>query len=462
MSAVKAERYAAYKDSGVEWLREVPGNWRTLRLKDVIEKLESGVSVNASDEPATGNNIGVLKTSCVGKDSFIPDENKSVWPTELNRVSTPVRAGRIIVSRMNTPQLVGASAYVPKNYPNIFLPDRLWQTVFFSSVRLDSKWLSLLIGCKDFRYLLSTVATGTSPSMKNLGQDKFLSISIPFPSHAEQTAIATYLDTKTAQIDQQIDLLSQKATQYGKLKQSLINETVTRGLDKAVPMKDSGVICIGLIPRHWKKLRLKDLGTIETSSIDKKTIENEKLVKLVNYSDIYGNLKKEIFNQVGYMIVSANAKQIKDKNLNQGDVLFTPSSETYEDIGVSSVVMENLIDTLYSYHILRLRFHKKIELNFKKYLFNNNYVQTYFSQSAKGTTRKILGLTQFNNLELVFPPAYKEQKEIAAYLDHKTTQIDRIINVIGSQIDKLKDLRKALINDVVTGKIKVVSGGIAV
>ena len=179
MSAVKAERYAAYKDSGVEWLREVPGNWRTLRLKDVIEKLESGVSVNASDEPATGNNIGVLKTSCVGKDSFIPDENKSVWPTELNRVSTPVRAGRIIVSRMNTPQLVGASAYVPKNYPNIFLPDRLWQTVFFSSVRLDSKWLSLLIGCKDFRYLLSTVATGTSPSMKNLGQDKFLSISIP-------------------------------------------------------------------------------------------------------------------------------------------------------------------------------------------------------------------------------------------------------------------------------------------
>ena len=211
MSAVKAERYAAYKDSGVEWLREVPGNWRTLRLKDVIEKLESGVSVNASDEPATGNNIGVLKTSCVGKDSFIPDENKSVWPTELNRVSPPVRAGRIIVSRMNTPQLVGASAYVPKNYPNIFLPDRLWQTVFFSSVRLDSKWLSLLIGCKDFRYLLSTVATGTSPSMKNLGQDKFLSISIPFPSHAEQTAIATYLDTKTAQIDRQIDLLGQKA-----------------------------------------------------------------------------------------------------------------------------------------------------------------------------------------------------------------------------------------------------------
>ena len=373
-------------------------------------------------------------------------------PSRAKRI---VKSGDTIISTVRTylkaiTQIDCAENLIVSTGFAVLTPKKIIYKSYFSN------WLM----SETFINRVSAISKGVSYPATNSTEIGDLFVFLP--PLLEQTSIAAYLDTKTAQIDRQIDLLSQKATQYGKLKQSLINETVTRGLDKAVPMKDSGVICIGLIPRHWKKLRLKDLGTIETSSIDKKTIENEKLVKLVNYSDIYGNLKKEIFNQVGYMIVSANAKQIKDKNLNQGDVLFTPSSETYEDIGVSSVVMENLIDTLYSYHILRLRFHKKIELNFKKYLFNNNYVQTYFSQSAKGTTRKILGLTQFNNLELVFPPAYKEQKEIAAYLDHKTTQIDRIINVIGSQIDKLKDLRKALINDVVTGKIKVVSGGIAV
>jgi type I restriction enzyme, S subunit len=200
---------------------------------------------------------------------------------------------------------------------------------------------------------------------------------------------------------------------------------------------------------------------METSSIDKKTIEDEKLVRLVNYKDVYGNLKKEIYNQSDYMIVSANMKQLKDKNLKQGDVLFTPSSETYEDIGVSAVVMENLIDTLYSYHILRLRFHKTINLDFKKYLFNNNYVQTYFSKSAKGTTRKILGLTHFYNLEVAFPTEYEEQKAIAEYLNVKTAKINQIVITINDQIEKLKELRKTLISDVVTGKIKVMNEGLA-
>jgi len=159
------------------------------------------------------------------------------------------------------------------------------------------------------------------------------------------------------------------------------------------------------------------------------------------------------------MVVSANIKQLKHKQLKEGDVLFTPSSETIEDIGVSAVVMEDLFNTLYSYHILRLRFNKIMFLNFKKYLFNNEFVQFYFSKSSKGTTRKILGLNCFYNLEVPIPPSYEEQKTIADYLETKTAHIDRITETINTQIDKLKELRKTLINDVVTGKIKVTMEG---
>jgi len=453
MSAVKAERYAANEGYGEDFLGLVPKPWLVSRLKDKATFNPSKSEIKELPKECTFAPMEKLKT-----DSLLTDV--TVIPSNISGSYTYFRENDLLIAKV-TPCFENRNVAIAKNLTNGIGFGSSEINVVRVSKKANQRWFFYLFLSSGFIEAGASKMAGAG-GLKRIPSIFLETFAFALPPLSEQTAIAAYLDTKTAQIDRQIDLLSQKATQYGKLKQSLINETVTRGLDKAVPMKDSGVICIGLIPRHWKKLRLKDLGTIETSSIDKKTIENEKLVKLVNYSDIYGNLKKEIFNQVGYMIVSANAKQIKDKNLNQGDVLFTPSSETYEDIGVSSVVMENLIDTLYSYHILRLRFHKKIELNFKKYLFNNNYVQTYFSQSAKGTTRKILGLTQFNNLELVFPPAYKEQKEIAAYLDHKTTQIDRIINVIGSQIDKLKDLRKALINDVVTGKIKVVSGGIAV
>ena len=115
MKLQSIKRYDAYKDSGIEWLGKVPAHWPNLRLKDVIAQLESGVSVNATNEPVEGDNIGVLKTSCVGKDTFLQNQNKSVWYTEIDRVRVPVRAGRIIISRMNTPQLVGASAYIPDN-----------------------------------------------------------------------------------------------------------------------------------------------------------------------------------------------------------------------------------------------------------------------------------------------------------------------------------------------------------
>ena len=120
-------RYPEYRDSGVEWLGEVPGHWEVTPLKAAIDRIESGVSVNAADTPAEGNQFGVLKTSCVYTGQFDAIENKAVIPDEYARVACPVVAKTLIVSRMNTPDLVGAAGLTKQDHATLFLPDRLWQ-----------------------------------------------------------------------------------------------------------------------------------------------------------------------------------------------------------------------------------------------------------------------------------------------------------------------------------------------
>ena len=119
------------KDSGIEWIGDIPAEWDVVRQKYFWNTVESGVSVNAADKPVDNSEqYGVLKTSAVSKFVFIPTEHKQVTLEEYGRVSCPVRADSIIASRMNTPELVGACGYVQNNYPNLFLPDRLWQITF--------------------------------------------------------------------------------------------------------------------------------------------------------------------------------------------------------------------------------------------------------------------------------------------------------------------------------------------
>jgi type I restriction enzyme S subunit len=437
-----SKRYDAYRDSGVDWLGEIPEEWKVMRLKDLIARLESGVSVNASDEPAEGNNIGVLKTSCVGKDTFQYSQNKTVWPTEVDRVCVPVRAGRIIISRMNTPELVGASSYITKDYPNLFLPDRLWQTVFYRNKKLNTKWLSFLIGCKNFRFVLSTVATGTSPSMKNLGQEKFLSIGFPYPSLSEQNAIADYLNEKTAKIDQQIDLLTQKAKHYGELKQALINETVTRGLDKTVPMKDSGIEWIGDIPAHWEVKRIKDITLVKRGA-SPRPIDNP----------IYFDADGE-FSWVRIADLSASERYLlstKEKLSKLGATLSVKRYPGHFILSIAGTVGKPIITKI------KCCIHDGF-VWFPTLKINAEYLYYIFSTGLPYQGLGKLG-TQLNlNTETVglisIPfPSENEINKIIDYLDDKTAQIDTIVKAINAQIDNLKALRKTLINDVVTGKI---------
>lgn len=137
--------------------------------------------------------------------------------------------------------------------------------------------------------------------------------------------------------------------------------------------KDSGVEWIGEIPVDGDIVKIKRLRILSTSSVDKKSVEGDKKVKLVNYLDVYISKTKEIVNNINFMNVAAKPQQILNNNLVIGDVLFRPSSKISEDIGHSAVVFEDLKNTLHSYHLIRLRFNENFDINldFKKYLFNN-------------------------------------------------------------------------------------------
>jgi type I restriction enzyme S subunit len=437
------------KDSGFRILDNVPKNWKVERLKD-LGPLQNGVS---KGKEYFGVGSPFVSYGNVYNDSIELKKIKKLANSNKSEQKLySVVEGDIFFTRTSeTIDEIGISATAAETIPKA--------TFSGFVIRLRPKRNKIRKGFSKY-YFQSTLNRQLLSKEINLVTRASLSQGILnmtpvlLPPKEEQIQITSYLDSKTQAIDNKIKLLQKKNGVYKEYRKALINETVTKGLDKQVKLKNSGIEWIDEIPDHWKVHRLKDFGNLSTSSVNKKIEEGEKIVSLVNYTNVYGNPFNQLWNGEKYMRVSAKQNQIKDKKLIQGDVLFTPSSETAEDIGASAVVMENLPNTLYSYHLLRMRFKKNIDNNFKRYLFNNENVQYYLSKNAKGTTRKILGLNDFNNLQVPLPP-YQEQIEISAFLERKTIAIDKIEGNIRSQIKYLKELRKTLINDVVTGKIKV-------
>jgi type I restriction enzyme S subunit len=220
------------KDSGVEWIGEIPEHWSLKPFKYLIKNLNSGVSVNSDNNPVeTTEELGVLKTSSVYGDVFRPEENKKVVIEEYNRVSCPVVKNSIIISRMNTPDLVGSSGYVEMDYPNLFLPDRLWITEFSLEFNICVKYYSYLLRSDRYKKILSTRSTGTSSSMKNISKDDLLTLHVPFFDFKEQKKISDYIDEQTSLIENTILIEQKKIDLLKEYRKSLISEVITGKID---------------------------------------------------------------------------------------------------------------------------------------------------------------------------------------------------------------------------------------
>lgn len=194
--------------------------WEVERLAYYVASLDAGVSVNSGDRPACGDQIGVLKTSCVANGVFDSHENKVVQDSsEIERVKEPVRANTILISRMNTIALVGANAFVEKDAPNLFLPDRLWAAKV--TPKGHARFLAYVLGSERGRAALSGLASGSSGTMKNIGKAEVLALQIYAPSLPEQQRIADCLSSLDTQITAETNQLTALKTHKQGLMQQL-------------------------------------------------------------------------------------------------------------------------------------------------------------------------------------------------------------------------------------------------
>ncbi|MCD4812020.1 restriction endonuclease subunit S [bacterium] len=256
MSNTNFVRYDAYKDSGVGWLGAVPAHWDICRLKELSNIQNSNVD-KKSHEGET--HVQLCNYVDVYKNEFINASLNFMWATadesEIKRFR--IKKNDVLITKdSETCDDIAIPALVTESLDGVLCGYHLAQFRTKDNILLGS-YLFRLFQSKSYGFRFVISAKGIT--RVGLGQSAIADSLTPVPPLLEQIAIAAYLDTKTAHIDRKIDLLSQKAAQYCKFKQSLINETVTRGLDKTVAMKDSGIDWIGEVPKHWRILRAKDI-----------------------------------------------------------------------------------------------------------------------------------------------------------------------------------------------------------
>ena len=421
MSSEMLSRYDAYKDSGVEWIGEVPEKWKIVRLKD-LGFLQNGISKSGD---YFGYGFPFISYGNVYNNTISSEKIKTFANSTFeDQQAYSCRKGDVFFTRTSeTIEEIGFSATCLKTIPKSVFSGFVIRCRP-TSKELTEEFSKFYFSANIHRVFFSReVAIVTRAS---LGQGLLNKLTVILPALSEQTALASYLDIKTAQIDRKIDLLKQKAEQYGKLKQSLINQTVTRGLDKTVLMKDSGVEWIGEVPAHWKVLRLKDISIIEKG----KVFDFEAKEGVVPY--LNGGMTPSGYSNKSNM--SSDLIAVSEGGASSGytqfmDVPFWCGAHCY---AISP------------------------RTKCKKYLFYciKGY-EHVLTELKTGSAMPNLKKSEISNFLMPISKNREEQFAIATYLDEKTTQIDLIITIINSQIDKLKELRKTLINDVVTGKIKV-------
>ena len=412
------------RHSGIEWIGEIPKEWNCASFKYFHEKANVGESIDktyCSDNPVDTlfYTAGIEPIHTIYKD--FPQ-----WKyTEIND---------LLLARNGTPYV-----YLP--VPNSVYSDHI--------IRAEIKKNCV----QEFiRYCLQqaisyvVVDTVSIPTWSiSLWDKQFL----PLPSYLEQQKIANYLDKVCGEVDEMIALQEQMIEELKAYKQSIITEAVTKGLNPNVPMKNSGIDWIGEVPEHWEIQRLRTLGWTQNGiSQSGDYFGDDYAYPFVNYSDAYKNYS------VPYPEGKANSSEEDRKrySLVEGDVLFTRTSETIEEIGFSSTCLETIKDAVYSGFLIRFRpTSNKLYKGFSKYYFRSQIHRAYFVKQMNIVTRASLGQDLLKNL-VVLLPTLSEQQQIASYLEEKCSEIDALTAIKQQKIEELKDYKKSVIYEYVTGK----------
>jgi len=435
--------YPSYKDSGVEWIGQIPSEYSTIPIKHLIKNIidNRGRTPDLEDE-----GIPYVEVKHVNKCGKHPTEKTTRFiskETYDNFLRKYLKEGDVLYTTVGT---LGRTSIIPKDFYGCIIQNVV-------GFRINEKCLSTLfyyiLNSKIGNHLIYDIVRGNIQGSVKVTD--FIQQKIVIPPNNEQTQIVSFLDTKTQKIDELIEKTEQKIKLLKEKRTSLINHCVTKGLNPNVEMKDSGVEWIGEIPSNWEIVPLKFLGDFQ-NGIGKGSEFFGSGFPFMNYGDVYNNEITPI--SVDGKVQSDEIERERYSVL-RGDVFFTRTSESKDDIGVSSVCLKTLDESVFSGFVIRFRFFDNSHIpEYSRYHFQTHWKKVFIESKMNIVTRSSLSQQVLGQLPVLIP-SNEEQTQIVEYLDEKTQKIDSTIEKETQRIELLKEYRQSLISEVVTGKVDV-------
>ena len=426
------------KPSGIEWIGDIPEEWEVCRVKNYFSNHKIIVGDKSSVYQRLALTLsGVIKRSKEDSSGLQPEafngyqilkENELVFKLiDLENIST---------SRVGLSPFIGivSPAYIVLEGKNVNMK--------YSEFYFLSMWQRCIFN-----------QMGDDGVRSSLNSNDLLNTSFVYPPLTEQYQISSYLDTQCAHIDNIIEKTKASIEEYKKLKQAVITQAVTKGIRGDRPMKDSGIEWIGEIPEEWEILKVRYIGTLQ-NGISKGSEFFGDGFPFVSYGDIYKNysLPSEVSG-----LVQTSDDERNLYSVQKGDIFFTRTSETIEEVGFSSVCFKTIPNATFAGFVIRLRPYKVNEsvlTEYAKYYFRGEQIRRYLVKEMNLVTRASLGQGLLNAMTVLIPQK-QEQQEIAAYLDKKCAEIDAIITKKQQFITEMESYKKSLIFECVTGKREV-------
>jgi len=408
--------YPQYRDSGVEWLGEIPEHWEILRLKN-ITRFGYGDSLAANDR--------------IPGDYDVYGSNGIVGQHEQSNTRAPC----LIVGRKGS---FGKVAYSEK-------PCFAIDTTYFIDSRLTRNHLRWLYYCLQWLRLDSFTKDSAVPGLAR--EDAYENL-VPFCSEDEQHAIAAFLDRETARIDALIEKKKRQIELLQEKRAAVISHAVTKGLDPNVRMKDSGIEWLGEIPEHWDTMECKFAFLIQLGKMlqnEPQTINDEQVPYLKAL-----HVQWENVNTLDLPEMWASPGDVRKYSVRDGDLLVCEGGE----VGRAGILRNPPAKCIIQNALHWVRPKEDNCNRFLMYLLEVASYRGWFDILCNKATIAHFTGEKFGWLSIALPPPH-EQRAIAAFLDRETAQIDALIEKIKKSIDLLREYRTALITAAVTGKIDV-------
>ncbi len=428
---ITLQKYPAYKDSGVEWLGEIPEHWNVKRFKFLFKEINER-SLDGNEELlSVSQYTGVTKKSDKVEDGDLITTASTL--EGYKKVSKFDLVSNIMLAWNGS---LGFSSFDGITSPAY----SVYRLIEFNHVG----YFHYMVRSNLYKSEFKRNSSGVIESRLRLYTDSFYSIWSIQPPLSEQTAIAAFLDDKTAKIDRAIAQKEKMITLLKERKQIIIQNAVTKGLEPNAKMKDSGVEWIGEIPEGWEVKRLKYI-------IDKIKTGTTPPTSIQAYFD--GGVNWYNPKDLNHEILIASEKTVSQKAIDRNEIkLFKKDSILIVGIGATTGKTAYMSD-YGTFNQQITGFHSEKHLNYY-YFFLLKSLSTVMLNVASYTTLPILNNEFFKSFWLIVPPL-DEQTAIVSHIETQSAKIDKAINLQEQQIEKLKELKSTLIDSAVTGKIKV-------